>query len=234
MPQFSFVIPVVDEGAALGALLAQLAANFPDAERIVVDGGSSDDSVAVALGGADSVLMSPPGRALQMNLGAAAAAGQYLCFLHADTAPAFTQEMLKRGLAGEPLWAFCRVRLRSDLKALSMVGGAMNRRSALTAIATGDQLLIVSREHFRELGGFAAIPLMEDVEICKRLRARSRPRVLPLVVTTSARRWERDGVTLTVLRMWLLRLAYWLGVKPQRLWRHYYKGNAAALGSDPR
>ena len=98
----------------------------------------------------------------------------------------------------------------------------MNRRSRLTSVATGDQMLIVRRDVFQELEGFAPIPLMEDVEICKRLRRLQKPRALRLRVRSSGRRWERNGVLRTVLTMWALRLAYWLGISPQRLWRHYY------------
>jgi rSAM/selenodomain-associated transferase 2 len=222
MPRLSFVIPVLNEASGLGALLAALERDFPAAERVVVDGGSNDDSAAIALRGAHAVLLGEPGRANQMNLGAAVARGDTLCFLHADTTPEFDEAALHAALDGEFAWGFCRVALRSRLPALRMVSAFMNRRATLTGIATGDQMLMVDRELFAEQGGFAAVPLMEDVEICKRLRRVVRPRALPLVVCSSGRRWEDNGVIATILLMWALRLAFWFGVSPERLWRLYY------------
>lgn len=224
-PALSFVVPVWNESGRIAAQLRALRRAFPDAERIVVDGGSSDGTLPAALPHADAVLLGPRGRAAQMNLGAAAARGRYLCFLHADTLPEFDQAQLLAALAAAP-WAFCRVRLTGRPRALRLIAALMNRRSRLTRVATGDQLLIVRGALFREIGGFADIPLMEDVEICKRLRRRAAPRALALRVASSGRRWERDGVLPTVLRMWALRLAYWAGVSPRRLWQHYYGGRA--------
>jgi rSAM/selenodomain-associated transferase 2 len=218
----SFVIPVLNEAERIPHILERLRRDFPGSERIVVDGGSKDVSVARALAAADMVLLSDPGRARQMNLGAACARGDWLCFLHADTVPEFTAAELSPRLEVAPQWAFCRARLSSSRRSLAVVGWCMNQRSRVTSVATGDQLLMVRRETFAALGGFADVPLMEDVEICKRLRRRAPPQVLPLRVATSPRRWEEQGVVRTVLRMWALRLAYWLGVSPQRLWHHYY------------
>lgn len=221
-PALSFVIPVLDEAATVGRLLEDLARDFPGAERIVVDGGSGDDTVPRAMALADTMLLGERGRAAQMNLGARVARGHYLLFLHADTRPQFREEQLLEALAEQPEWGFCRVGLDSRRRALRLVARAMNRRARLTAVATGDQLLVVRRESFEALGGFAAIPLMEDVELCKRLRRRGPPAAFDLPVLTSARRWEQRGVMRTVLHMWSLRLAYWMGVSPRRLWRHYY------------
>lgn len=222
MTRYSFVIPVLNEAAALPSLLQQLRRQFPAAELLVVDGGSDDGSVAAAMRLCDRLLLSPPGRAAQMNLGARAARGDYLLFLHADTRPLFDEAALGQWLGGEPAWGFCRVRLSGATPALRLVGGAMNLRSRLTRVATGDQLLMVRSEVFHGRGGFADIPLMEDVELSKRLRRELSPAPFRGRVLTSSRRWEARGVLPTVLRMWGLRLAYVLGVSPQRLWRHYY------------
>lgn len=222
----SFIIPVLNEAERIPTILQRLRRDFPGSQLIVVDGGSSDASVARAMRAADAVLLSAPGRARQMNLGAACARGEWLCFLHVDTVPEFTQAELAPALEAAAQWAFCRARLASPRSSLAVVGWCMNQRSRLTSVATGDQLLMVRREAFVALGGFADIPLMEDVEICKRLRRRASPQVLPLQVATSPRRWAEQGVLRTVLRMWALRLAYWLGVSPQRLWRHYYGASA--------
>ena len=230
MSGLSFVIPTLNEGAGLTPLLDDLKDKFPGAERIVVDGGSTDDTVACALRDADTVLLGAAGRARQMNLGASVAAGPYVCFLHADTFPAFDDAALLRAMDGAR-WGVCRVHLRGSRRSLRVIAAFMNMRSRLSHVATGDQMLIVERSFFHAQGGFADIPLMEDVEICKRLRRQAPPRVLSLAVSTSGRRWESRGVVSTVVLMWSLRLAYWLGVSPGRLWRYYYgDGDSGADG----
>ncbi len=123
---------------------------------------------------------------------------------------------------GRPLWGFCPVQLSGRHWLLRWVERGINWRSRTTGIGTGDQMLFVRRDCFEALGGFADLPLMEDVELCKRLRKRSRPLVLQEPVVTSSRRWEERGILRTVVQMWLLRLAYFLGVSPQRLHRAYY------------
>lgn len=223
---FSFVIPVLNEAQRISPLLRALRRDFPDSEILLVDGGSSDASVAAALPLADSVLLGAPGRARQMNLGAACARGEWLCFLHADTQVLFDECDLRAALKTTGEWCFCQVELAGRHPALPMISWFMNRRAALTAVSTGDQLLVVRRAVFDELGGFADIPLMEDVNICKRLRARSRPLPLALKVRSSGRRWDEQGAFSTVLRMWLLRLAYVCGVSPARLYEHYYGSRA--------
>lgn len=223
-PSYSFVIPVLNEAQGLRTLLPHLRARFPAAELLLVDGGSEDGSVAAAMPRCDRLLLSPPGRATQMNLGARAARGDYLLFLHADTVPQFDEKALAAWFATRPQWGFCRVRLSGRTPALRLIEWAMNLRSRLTRIATGDQLLMVRRDTFLAGGAFADIPLMEDVEVCKRLRAACAPVPFAGSVLTSSRRWEEGGVLSTVLRMWGLRLAYACGVPPQRLWRHYYGG----------
>lgn len=218
----SFVIPVLNESERIAAQLDYLRGAYRQAELVVVDGGSRDSTVAEAMTRCDELLLSTPGRARQMNLGAAVATGDYLFFLHADTRPAVTESELSEILSDSPRWGFSRVRLSGARPALRLIEWGMNRRSTLTAVATGDQMLYLHRDLFRDTGGFADIPLMEDVEICKRLRRVAAPRILPRAVTTCSRRWERRGIARTVLDMWGLRLAYVLGVSPAHLHRHYY------------
>lgn len=221
-PAYSFIIPALNEQAGIATLLIHLRAKFPAAECLVVDGGSSDNTVACAMPHASQLLLGPRGRAAQMNLAARAARGEYLLFLHADSYPTFTAADLERELAGAPTWGFYRARLSGHQRAFRVIEAAMNLRSRLTRVATGDQLILVHRDLFQQQGGFREIPLMEDVELCKRLRNHSAPRMLDGWVQTSSRRWEEGGITATVLQMWCLRLAYFCGVSPQRLWRHYY------------
>lgn len=218
----SFVIPVLDEESGVADLLGDLRRRFPGSQLIVVDGGSRDRTVAAAMPHCDQLLVGAPGRARQMNLGGRAASAPYLVFLHADTRPAFSGEQLRQYFEGSPAWGFCRVRLSGERSAYRVIEWFMNRRSRLTGVATGDQMLFVSRVVFDQTGGFDDIPLMEDVAYCKRLRRFARPLVIEQPVTTSSRRWEEHGVLATVLRMWLLRLAFVAGVPPATLWRHYH------------
>ena len=217
---------MLNEGARIAALLSTLRERFPDAELIVVDGGSADQSVTAAMPLADSVLLGPRGRARQMNLGAACAKHEWLCFLHADTEPLFEQSALLAALRRDALWGFCRLRLSGPQRILAVIAVLINWRARLTRVATGDQCLLVRRTTFLRIDGFADIPLMEDVEISKRLRGLRSPLCLNLMVESSGRRWVEQGVLRTIVRMWALRLAFWLGVPPVRLWQHYY-GNRA-------
>jgi rSAM/selenodomain-associated transferase 2 len=221
MPAISFVIPTLHEQEGIAGLLRQLRTRFEGAELIVVDGGSEDDTVQQAMPLCDQLLVGEPGRALQMNLGGRVANGEYLCFLHADSFPGCDEVRLLQYLQDSPGWGFCRVRLSGRHWLFRVIEWFMNHRARLSRVATGDQMLFLSRELFMEIGGFDAIPLMEDVALCKRLRRREKPCVVTEPVTTSSRRWEERGIIPTIIRMWVLRLAYFLGVSPSRL-RQYY------------
>jgi rSAM/selenodomain-associated transferase 2 len=219
----SFVIPVLNEQAIIGDLLAQLRQCYPDCELIVVDGGSTDQTVAVAMSGCDQLLIGSPGRAAQMNLGGTVASSEYVFFLHADSRPCISAAQLDGLLAQRPQWGFCRVRLSGPRRPLRIIEWFMNQRSRLTSVATGDQMLFVHGGVFERTGGFDLIALMEDVAYCKRLRQLCPPLIIPEPVVTSSRRWEEGGIVKTVLRMWALRLAYFCGVSPATLWRYYYE-----------
>jgi len=159
-----------------------------------------------------------------MNAGARAATGDVLLFLHADTLlPADAASAVEEALR-DPWVVGGRfdVRLGSPRAMLRLVEALMNLRSRLTGISTGDQAIFVRRDVFEAMGGYAEIPLMEDVEFTGRLKRRGRLAALRLRVTTSARKWERDGILRTILLMWTLRFLYWTGVSPARLHRWYY------------
>ena len=217
-----FVIPVLNEQDRIADLLLQLRASFPNSELVVVDGGSIDRTVAAAMPLCTRLLVGEPGRASQMNLGGRASNADYLCFLHADSLPEVSCVSLQGYLAARPLWGFCRVRLDGARPVFRVIEWFMNLRSRLTAVATGDQMMFLQRALFEQTGGFDPIPLMGDVAYSKRLRRLARPAVIPEPVVSSSRRWEQRGVGRTVLSMWGLRLAYFAGVSPRRLWHHYY------------
>jgi rSAM/selenodomain-associated transferase 2 len=223
----SVVIPVRNEVQALPCLLDDLAVlRAAGAELIVVDGGSSDGTCEQALGRVDRLLRTAPGRALQMNAGAAVAQGEYLWFVHADTrVSAEALHSLLKVLDERPLWGRFDVRLSGPGPALSVIGGMISLRSRLTGIASGDQGIFVARERFEALGGYAPIPLMEDLHLCRRLKALARPRCLRPALLTSSRRWEQHGIWRTVLLMWALRLAYYCGASPEKLARQYRRGS---------
>lgn len=222
----SVIIPVRNEAQALPLLLADLAPlRAAGAQLIVVDGGSDDGTREQAAGRVDLVLQSEPGRARQMNAGAAAANGDYLWFVHADTrveAPAVAR--LLDVLARRPCWGRFDVSLSAPGLAFRLIGSMINLRSRLTGVASGDQGIFVARATFDALGGYAQIPLMEDLELCRRLKRLARPQCLRPPLSTSSRRWERGGVWRTVLLMWRLRLAYYCGANPEQLARQYYRG----------
>lgn len=217
--RLTIVVPVLDEAPILEASLRSLAPlRACGHEVIVVDGGSRDGSDRLAAPLADRVLQAPRGRALQMNAGARVASGDALVFLHADTRlPPLADEAILAALKNHR-WGRFDVDIEGRHPALRLVAAAMNLRSRLTGIATGDQAMFVRREDFP---GFPQIALMEDVALSRSLRRRGRPACLRRRVRTSGRRWESRGVLRTVLRMWRLRLLYALGVAPERLARQY-------------
>jgi rSAM/selenodomain-associated transferase 2 len=218
---------VLDEAAMIAEALAALAPyRARGAEIIVVDGGSRDATVAAARPSADRILAAPRGRGAQMNAGAAAAQGGVLLFLHADTRlPPEADRLLLRELQrSRRVWGRFDVTIAGRSPLLRVVAAMMNLRSRLTGIATGDQAMFATREAFDQVGGFPAIPLMEDIVLSRRLKRIGRPACLAARVTTSGRRWDRDGVVRTIVSMWRLRLAFFLGAKPARLARRYGYG----------
>ena len=223
MPAVSIVVPVLDEAAAIAATLAPLQRlRAAGAEIVVVDGGSADGTAVLAEPLADRVVTAPRGRASQMNAGARASRHANLLFLHADTVLPLDALAAVEAALRERAWGRFDVAIDGADPFLPVVAACMNVRSRLTGIATGDQAIFVRRDAFEAIGGFAAIPLMEDVAFSRAaLRALGRPACLRARAITSGRRWERHGVLRTILLMWRLRLAFALGADPHRLARRY-------------
>lgn len=221
--KLSIIVPVFNEADILPELLMRLLPLVRHGcEVIIVDGGSEDGSGDIAQCAGFTVLRSACGRARQMNAGAARATGAMLLFLHADTQlPDGAAALVAQALSGKQHWGRFDVCIAGRPVMLRVVGRMMNLRSRLTGIATGDQAMFVSRTAFDMVGGFPDQPLMEDVELSRRLRALSRPVCITRCVSTSGRRWETHGVWRTILLMWRLRWQYWRGVPASQLAQAY-------------
>lgn len=217
----SVVVPMLDEATVLPAMLAHVGVIGAD-EVVFVDGGSRDGSADLARRAGVEVVSAPPGRARQMNAGADATHGDILLFLHVDTfLPDGALDAVRQAIARGARWGRFDVRIDGKPWMLRVVGALMNHRSRLSGIATGDQAIFVRRDIFDSIGGFPDQPLMEDIEICKRLRRIAAPACLRARVRTSGRRWETRGVWRTIFLMWRLRFAYWRGTPADVIARAY-------------
>ena len=228
----SVIIPTLNEEGTIITTLAHTANHGFD-ELIVVDGGSRDQTSALVetyrLSTQSSALsplrlvIAPPGRARQMNEGAKVSSGTVLLFLHADTQlPDNAKRVIEATLADQRMVGG-RFDVRFDSSSMwgTIISGMMNWRSRLSGIATGDQALFVRRSIFEQMGGFANLPLMEDIEFSGRLKQAGTTAALTATVTTSFRRWEQQGPLRTILLMWTLRFLYWTGISPSHLVKWY-------------
>jgi rSAM/selenodomain-associated transferase 2/rSAM/selenodomain-associated transferase 1 len=217
------VMPVLNEGDTLqSALLALQPVRQRGAQLVIVDGGSTDSTWALARALANQVRLAPRGRAAQMNAGAKDCHADVLLFLHADTQlPQDVDRLIAQAIASGHLWGRFDVRIDGAHPMLRVVERLMNLRSRLTGIATGDQAVFVRRDVFEQLGGFSDLPLMEDIELSKRLKILGPPACVKTPVVTSARRWQQHGVWRTIVLMWRLRMAYFLGADPHALAQRY-------------
>ncbi|HYX38451.1 MAG TPA: TIGR04283 family arsenosugar biosynthesis glycosyltransferase [Oligoflexus sp.] len=221
----SVIIPMLNEAATLSLVMDHWKAlQQSGAEVLVVDGGSTDGSMERVQQAGFKVLSSARGRARQMNTGAQMAQGDIMLFLHADTQPP-PQSLTAMGqglMLSQLVWGRFDVQVEGRAWMFPIIGFFINLRSRLSGIATGDQGIFVRREAFLQISGFPDQPLMEDVEISKRLLSLSRPLCLKQKMRTSGRRWETRGVWRTIFLMWRLRWAYWRGASAQDLikaWR---------------
>lgn len=239
--KLSIVIPLLNEADNLPRLMGHLAHLNPAPYQVIlVDGGSTDNSVAIAKELIEGLIDSSPsvisgqvidwqiiestaGRALQMNAGAELAMGDVLLFLHADT------QLPNHAIADitsavrQAAWGRFDVRLESSIWMLKVVSQMINWRSRFSGIATGDQAIFIKKPLFEQLGGYPQQPLMEDIELCKRLKAVGKPACLRSKVITSARRWQQYGTWRTIGLMWHLRFDYWRGVSADNIKQRYYK-----------
>jgi len=233
-PPLTIIIPTLDEEEGIARAIRSCREAGP-CEVIVVDGGSRDRTMEIARGRADVVIAAPRGRAAQMNAGAAVARGEVLLFLHADTllpggsVPVVFMALQDPAVIGG---AF-RVRLAASRgagryvrAALGIAGRMIGARAAATRSYSGDQAIFVRAKAFRAVGGYLEIPLMEDVELSRRMRRAGKTVLLPLRVETSGRRWEAWGPLRTILFMWRLRIGRLLGKTPSQCAEAYRRGPA--------
>ncbi|MCK5724104.1 MAG: TIGR04283 family arsenosugar biosynthesis glycosyltransferase [Gammaproteobacteria bacterium] len=218
----SIIIPTLNEEDVIQTLLQQLQTYRQQGhEVIVVDGGSHDNTRSVADSLSDKVISSEAGRALQMNNGATQSRHEALWFLHADTLiPETAIEQIQQAL-NKSGWGRFNVKLSGSHILFRIIETMMNVRSCVSGIATGDQGIFVKRKIFGQVNEYSNIPLMEDVDLSRKLKKLSKPVCLKYTLMTSSRRWEKNGISSTILLMWKLRFLYWVGVSPEHLARQY-------------
>jgi len=221
--KISIIVPVLNEAEHIVHTLMPLRQYRNQGhEVIVIDGGSDDESIAVAEPYVDRVLRGEKGRASQMNHGIEAAQGDVLLFLHADTRlPVDSAAKVINAIEDGYFWGRFNVRLSGDRFLYRIIERMMNLRSCITGVATGDQAIFVSRESIQIVGDYPGLPLMEDVVFSKRLRSLGWPACVKSRVITSSRRWEDNGILPTLLLMWRLRLLFFLGVPAEKLAKQY-------------
>lgn len=234
-PRILIVVPMLNEVGCIGGLLDQLLplTKRQDCDLILVDGGSQDSTLKIASSRTHNIVQSLPGRARQLVAGVAHARPEDIVwFLHADTGIcAGALEAIHAALADGRQWGRFDLSLSGRHPAFRIIEWAINLRSRLTGVCTGDQGIFVAMDALSSIGGVPLQPLMEDIELCKRLKWLGRPACLRQRLVTSSRRWETEGILRTVLLMWWLRLNYFFGVSPAQLKRRYYPAKKATDNS---
>ena len=228
MAQFmiSIIIPVLNEAAIIKQTLSELQQHSGSeiSEIIVVDGGSQDNTVAIAENTAIKVLtVTGQGRAGQMNAGAKIAQGEILLFLHADTQlpPDFIKLIIETLKQPKIVAGAFELAIEGSDRSLRWIEMLVKMRSHLFSLPYGDQGIFISKQAFVQSGGFAEIPIMEDFEFIKRIQRSGKIAIAPAAVTTSGRRWQKLGVWQTTLINQLIIAGYYLGISPQKLGEFY-------------
>jgi len=225
MQKYSIIIPTLNEAPGIRECLLALQALRAECQLIIADGGSTDNTREISLPLVDVCITVPKGRAVQMNAGAQKASTDVLIFLHADTfLPGNPLDLIQHALDNGAQWGRFDMQLVGESFMLKVVAAMMNWRSRLTGIATGDQVIFVTRSAFQEVGCFPDIALMEDIAISKNLKKTSGCYCLAAKVQSSGRRWEAFGVWRTIALMWSLRLRYFFGAEPDTLAQLYRQG----------
>jgi hypothetical protein len=222
VPKISVIIPVLNEADLIAETLMRLLEQ-PGLELIVVDGGSQDETVAIAQSLGVTVLQSAPGRAVQMNVGAQAATGKILLFLHVDTClPSNFERLVEQTLTQPNVVAGAfELAIASNLPGLRWVEWGVKWRSRLLQLPYGDQAIFLTAKMFDQIGGFPELPIMEDFELIRQLQKQGQIAIAPASVVTSGRRWEKLGTLRTTMINQLVVLGYFLGVSPNRI-RQWY------------
>jgi rSAM/selenodomain-associated transferase 2 len=220
----SIIIPTLNEAEFIAGTLASIPKG-PELEVIVVDGGSRDQTPGIAQASGVLVLSSSPGRARQMNLGALKSKGDILLFLHADTRlPARFSEHIRQCFAKARVVAGAfRLGLAPPIKGSAFIEKMANLRAEKLNLPYGDQAIFVPAKIFKELGGYKEIPLLEDVDLVRRLRKIGRLAVLPIPVVSSSRRWQKLGVWKTTWINQMILSGFLLGIPPRILARWYFR-----------
>jgi rSAM/selenodomain-associated transferase 2 len=223
--KISIIIPSLNEEKCISETLASLQqARIAGHEVILSDGGSIDHTIDIAQPLVDVVVTAQAGRALQMNHGAAQASGDILWFIHADSIVPLDADtyIIDSFTYSDNVWGRFDIRLSGAQRIFRLIEFMINLRSRITGIATGDQGIFMLRYAFDQVGGFAEIPLMEDIAISNKLKRIKAPVYINKKITTSSRRWEQNGIIKTILLMWWLRLAFYFGISPRHLAKIYH------------
>ena len=226
--KISVIIPVLHEGEKINEILGSIKSATADVpyEIIAVDGDSAGDTIKRIVDGNVIAMTAPRGRALQMNAGAARACGDILLFLHADTLlPPKTFPKIIEALSDERfIGGAFNLEIQNHRWIFKAIGRTASWKHRLTRVPYGDQAIFMLRSYFEKIGGYAGIPLMEDVGLMSRVKRQGgRIIILPDTVTTSSRKWENEGVIYTIIRNWIIQALYLFGVPAQRLVKNYYK-----------
>jgi len=221
--KLSIIIPTLNEADQIEQHLCNLQTLRQQGhEVIVVDGGSSDNTVSLVSPLCDKVCHSKKSRSLQMNCGANSAIGECLVFLHADTVlPDNILEYFLNIKNIESKWGRFDISLSGQNWLFRIIESCMNSRSSLTGIVTGDQVVFIGKKLFNRVGGYPEIALMEDIAISSLLIKISAPIRIREKVISSSRRWEANGIVKTIIKMWVLRLLYFFNYDTNKLAKFY-------------